>query len=475
MELSKSCDNIHRTVYADNFLYLPIKGLVVYFRFEDNKKVCMQKDVNTGGERKLFSGSKYLCDLIASEDEEYLAFSDGAELFVFSFLTGELKRMGKAMFPAQFIKEGEYLLCVHYEKGISSIVICDINLEFYRVVKKLEGYIGDPLGSKIYKGYSTKYNLTYFEEQGALAVIINSLEYNESHLILYSLTVGDYSAELGEKLFCKSIVEPLLVIPMLICYSKELLVYKTYSDNEYQLVSLHVVTQREEIVKKEKRHIKSLARGEDGVLCEVVDPRKSSSSIVSFSLENKESKILVEEEGVNQPIAEEKSCLYFVHSSHHQPPELWEKPINVQQSRQLTWSIVYNIEKRITAGNMTVECLPSGVNVKIYRADSCLEKRPAIVWLHGGPNIYSLNDFVPFEKWLSRLGYVVCVPSYRGTIGYSVNQAKEAVAKGIGVNDVQDVLDTIQYCRNLEYVDGDKVVVAGVSYGGYLAMCGSMQ
>ena len=109
------------------------------------------------------------------------------------------------------------------------------------------------------------------------------------------------------------------------------------------------------------------------------------------------------------------------------------------------------------------------------------EKRPALVFLHGGSmrqmllgwhymyyysNSYSMNQF------LASRGYVVLALNYRSGIGYGRAFREAPGRAGRGVTEYQDVVAAGKYLQSLSNVDPKLVGLWGGSYGGYLTALG---
>jgi dipeptidyl-peptidase 4 len=105
------------------------------------------------------------------------------------------------------------------------------------------------------------------------------------------------------------------------------------------------------------------------------------------------------------------------------------------------------------------------------------DRRPAIVFVHGGPvrqmllgyhymEVYHL--FYAVNQWLASHGYVVLSVNYRGGIGYgkSFRMAPETNARGN--SEYQDVVAGAKYLQSRPDVDPKRVGIWGLSYGGLL-------
>ena len=97
------------------------------------------------------------------------------------------------------------------------------------------------------------------------------------------------------------------------------------------------------------------------------------------------------------------------------------------------------------------------------------QKYPALFAIHGGPE----GDWG--ESWSYRwnaqafagAGYVVILPNPRGSIGYG-QAFTDAVNGDWGGRPYSDIMATVDYVSNLPYIDKDRMVAAGASYGGYM-------
>lgn len=105
------------------------------------------------------------------------------------------------------------------------------------------------------------------------------------------------------------------------------------------------------------------------------------------------------------------------------------------------------------------------------------EKRPAIVFVHGGPVRQMLLGYhymhfyhwsYGINQWLASKGYVVLSVNYRSGIGYGRSFRQAANTGGRGNSEYQDVLAAGKYLQGRADVDPNRVGIWGLSYGGVL-------
>ncbi len=105
------------------------------------------------------------------------------------------------------------------------------------------------------------------------------------------------------------------------------------------------------------------------------------------------------------------------------------------------------------------------------------EKRPAMVFVHGGPARQMLPGYhymqfyhwaYAYNQWLASQGYVVLSVNYRSGVGYGRSFRQAANLQARGNSEYQDVLAGGKYLQQRADVDPARVGIWGLSYGGLL-------
>jgi dipeptidyl aminopeptidase/acylaminoacyl peptidase len=105
------------------------------------------------------------------------------------------------------------------------------------------------------------------------------------------------------------------------------------------------------------------------------------------------------------------------------------------------------------------------------------EKRPALVFVHGGPmrqmllgyhyrHVYHL--FYGVNQWLASKGYIVLSVNFRSGIGYGKSFRTAPGTGQRGNAEYQDVVAAARYLQGRADVDPARVGIWGLSYGGLL-------
>jgi dipeptidyl aminopeptidase/acylaminoacyl peptidase len=105
------------------------------------------------------------------------------------------------------------------------------------------------------------------------------------------------------------------------------------------------------------------------------------------------------------------------------------------------------------------------------------DRRPAIVFVHGGPvrqmmPAYHYMQFYhwayAYNQWLASQGYIVMSINYRSGIGYGRSFRTAPNTGGAGNSEYQDVVAGGKYLQTRPDVDPNRIGIWGLSYGGVL-------
>lgn len=94
---------------------------------------------------------------------------------------------------------------------------------------------------------------------------------------------------------------------------------------------------------------------------------------------------------------------------------------------------------------------------------------PAVVWVHGGPGGQTRLSYFPLIQAMVNHGYAVLGVNNRGSSGYGKTFFKMDDQKH-GDEDLKDCIYGKRYLQTLDYIDKEKIGIAGGSYGGYMVM-----
>lgn len=100
------------------------------------------------------------------------------------------------------------------------------------------------------------------------------------------------------------------------------------------------------------------------------------------------------------------------------------------------------------------------------------QRYPLVTYLHGGPEAAYLRgfhaDWSAFPQLYASAGYAVFLPNYRGSSHYGPAFARANSARA-GELETEDILSGIDHLIDRGIADGQRLGLAGWSYGGYLS------
>jgi dipeptidyl aminopeptidase/acylaminoacyl peptidase len=121
--------------------------------------------------------------------------------------------------------------------------------------------------------------------------------------------------------------------------------------------------------------------------------------------------------------------------------------------------------------------MPIRAQLLMPRATRPGDRRPGILFFHGGPHVQMLpsfntgpyhNNAYALNQYLAGQGYVVLSVNYRGTSGYGARFREAPNVGATGAAELNDILAAANYLRGRPDVDPKRIGIWGGSYGGYL-------
>ena len=117
------------------------------------------------------------------------------------------------------------------------------------------------------------------------------------------------------------------------------------------------------------------------------------------------------------------------------------------------------------------------VHAQLFMPENNSSKKPAIVYVHGGPprqmllgwnySDYYANAYAS-NQYLASLGFVVLSVNYRLGIGYGYEFHQAPKGGAAGASEYQDIQAAGAWLQKQSFVNANKIGIYGGSYGGYL-------
>jgi dipeptidyl aminopeptidase/acylaminoacyl peptidase len=205
------------------------------------------------------------------------------------------------------------------------------------------------------------------------------------------------------------------------------------------------------------------------------------TDIVLYDVASKQKTALPLPVGVNElagsvtSFSPDGQRLLYYHNGPTSPNDVWAYDFARRKSTQLTYSLLAGFSPDDMVEPFLVH-YPSRdgkwqISAFVYVPHNAPRDHthPAIVYVHGGPQSQTINNFNRVVQYLANQGYLVIAPNYRGSSGYG-KEFMDADRFDMGGADLQDVLAAADWIQQTGYVDPKKLVVMGGSYGGYMSM-----
>ena len=171
-------------------------------------------------------------------------------------------------------------------------------------------------------------------------------------------------------------------------------------------------------------------------------------------------------------LAFDGKTIAFVSTSPTDPGNVALIDLGTNREKLVTQANQWLSSRRLATARLITAESPDGtqlegwVTAQDHTADA---PRPLVTSVHGGPH-YSVGWRFSFEaQRLAARGYAVLTGNPRGSGGYGRAFAS-AIRGGWGSVDLEDVYSLIDSARQLPGVDGERLGLTGVSYGGYLVL-----
>ncbi|MFD2246872.1 prolyl oligopeptidase family serine peptidase [Pontibacter ruber] len=175
-------------------------------------------------------------------------------------------------------------------------------------------------------------------------------------------------------------------------------------------------------------------------------------------------------------ISDDESVMVFTVNSSKSPNNLFSYTFDNQQPKQLTNTMNPNIDQDdLVEGEVVRYKSFDGMEIPalLYKPKGIKEgeKRPAVLWIHGGPGGQTRLTYSPLMQYVINHGYVLLAVNNRGSSGYGKTFFAADDQKH-GDADLKDCIEAKSFLASTGYVDENKIGIMGGSYGGYMVLAG---
>jgi dipeptidyl aminopeptidase/acylaminoacyl peptidase len=166
-------------------------------------------------------------------------------------------------------------------------------------------------------------------------------------------------------------------------------------------------------------------------------------------------------------------ALYYSATS---PTELVRIPDQLKRADELVslthvWEHTQLNPDRLTAAQDFRWKSTDGMEIQGWLYKARINKKHAIVFVHGGPTYHSENRLDPRLQYYIARGFNVLDVNYRGSTGFGLKFRNLIREDGWGGREQADIASAAQALIQAGLAEPGKVGVTGTSYGGYSAWC----
>jgi dipeptidyl aminopeptidase/acylaminoacyl peptidase len=109
------------------------------------------------------------------------------------------------------------------------------------------------------------------------------------------------------------------------------------------------------------------------------------------------------------------------------------------------------------------------VHLFIPNGTSANNRRPAIFFVHGGPQEHLDPLYDSVIQFLANRGFIVVVPNVRGSTGFGKHYAS-LDNNDWGGGHIRDIVEVAAAVRTIGIIDADNLFIVGMSFGGFSVM-----
>ncbi|MFB6198138.1 MAG: alpha/beta hydrolase family protein, partial [Halobacteriaceae archaeon] len=178
--------------------------------------------------------------------------------------------------------------------------------------------------------------------------------------------------------------------------------------------------------------------------------------------------------GIGDPMIDEERLL-VTHTTTSSRPDLLAYDLASDETEALLTAEYGDLDpdRFVEAEYFTFES-HDGLEIGALKYDSGERPSPLIVNPHGGPRAADYRSFDLYTQFLLSRGYSVLQVNYRGSTGRG-REFVERLYDDWGGNEQADIAEGARQLASEDWIDEDRVVVFGGSYGGYSAYMQMLQ
>lgn len=291
---------------------------------------------------------------------------------------------------------------------------------------------------------------------------------SENHLYIF-----DHKTKKMELLFGESNTT---IGPIHLLNSKELLVTTNYGRQFLSLAKLDLKNKKITFIEKDQWDIEITEVSPDKKSLFVSRNVGGKNVLEHYSLPNlKKQKVKFFNQGViaNIHITKDSKTLVLGYQSPTEPKNYYRLDLKKKTCHRLTNNWTSRVPEKVLSMPVSVQFESNGKSIQswFYTPHGAKKNKslPVIFWPHGGPQWQEKAQFRAMLQYFIYKGFAVWCPNPTGSTGFGIDFT-EAICGQWGTADLPDVINGIEWLKNSGWINPNKIVVMGGSYGGYMTL-----
>ncbi len=210
------------------------------------------------------------------------------------------------------------------------------------------------------------------------------------------------------------------------------------------------------------------------------DKKGLNAYIFSTDLKSKRLKQITKKEGLHRGIISDNGEMIMDYYSSLNNPGVYSLMDKNGKTKKVLLKSKNPLEKYNIPSIKFVEMNSKDNKYKLYGRIilpvdfDANKKYPVIIYVYGGPHLKLVrNSWLGacplWQIYMAQRGYIMFTMDNRGT-PYRGKDFEQDIHRRVGVLEVEDQMQGVEYLKSLKYVDQSRIGVHGWSYGGFMTI-----
>lgn len=279
----------------------------------------------------------------------------------------------------------------------------------------------------------------------------------------------------GEDLILTPPTEEQHTVSSAVYVSEDEIYFLTNYENDLSYLAKFNVTTKEftKVLDVESEDFADLKFDKERNVLYIVSSKGVQDKLYTYTLEEEKLSEIASPVSVIEKLVVSKSGnLYVMGRNATRPHNIYKNNVDSNEWTALTQYGVPGVpEEDLVEPDVITYPSFDGLEIEalFFKAKEEVSNGHVILWPHGGPQSLERKNFRALFQFLVNRGYSIFAPNFRGSAKYGLKFMK-MVEGDWGHGPRLDNVEGLEFIINNGYVDRDKILLMGGSYGGYMAL-----